>query len=317
VLGTEPQGAHRRSDTVTQMMARSGFPILVVFAALAASSCTLPAGRPVDADTAELRQMLMETRRDLDEIRRDQDRLRDQIEYLQYSQGSPPPGARGASEGGWPADPWGQSGGGANNYGAAPAPNDYAAAAPPPGGSRPGAPLIYNDPTKPDRVPPPAEAAPGGSRIVMGVREGGSWTEPGKIGVDAPNPTVPDALRGSAYEDGVRAFGETHYEDAIQYFRDFIHKNPQSEYADDAQYWVGECYLRKELYSNAIKEFNQVVLRYGSGDRSAAALLKLAEVFSKIGDQVDARLSLQKLVNRYPGSSEAAEAYRLLKEMGT
>jgi TolA-binding protein len=44
--------------------------------------------------------------------------------------------------------------------------------------------------------------------------------------------------------------------------------------------------------------------------------LKLADVFSRIGDQVDARLSLQKLVNRYPGSAEAAEAYRLLQEMG-
>jgi len=45
-------------------------------------------------------------------------------------------------------------------------------------------------------------------------------------------------------------------------------------------------------------------------------LLKLAKIFSKIGDQVDARLSLQKLVNRYPGTPEATEATSLLQQMG-
>jgi tol-pal system protein YbgF len=136
------------------------------------------------------------------------------------------------------------------------------------------------------------------------------------IGIDTPPPVVPQNLSGTLYEKATQAFNQGEYEEAIQQFRDYIHDQPQSPYADDAQFWIGESNLRKGQYSNAIKEFNQVVLRYASGDRSAASLLKLAEVFSKIGDQVDARLSLQKLVNRYPGSAEAAEAYRLLQEMG-
>jgi tol-pal system protein YbgF len=274
----------------------------------------------LENENHELRRLLLETRRDLEEVRRDQDRLRDSVEYLQYSQGGSSTGAPsktgGTSE--WPEDPWSSSSG----YGATGSASAYdslASSQPVQPSSRGSvnAPLIYNDPSNPSRVPQPSTPKPGESRIVMGVRDGGSWTEPGKVGVATPPPSVPSKLRGTGYDDGVRSFSDGHYEDAIQYFRDFIHKNPQSSYADDAQYWIGECYLRKELYSNAIKEFNQVVLRHGSGDRSAAALLKLAEVFSKIGDQVDARLSLQKLVNRYPGSSEAAEAYRLLKEMGS
>jgi len=279
----------------------------------------------LEAENTELRSLLLETRRDLEDVRRDQDRLRDSVEYLQYSQGgTTPAGGKQGNVGGseWPADPWASSGDG---YGATGSASDYdsmasAGGADARGGSAQGSsqsPLIYNDPANPGRVPQPTEPAAGESRIVMGVRDRGSWTEPGEIGVKTPAPSVPSKLRGTGYDDGVRAFTDGHYEDAIQYFRDFLHSNPQSAYADDAQYWIGECYLRKELYSNAIKEFNQVVLRHGSGDRSAGALLKLAEVFSKIGDQVDARLSLQKLVNRYPGSSEAAEAYRLLKEMGS
>ena len=158
-------------------------------------------------------------------------------------------------------------------------------------------------------------AAPAGSDKVASARASASQGAPAASVQTAP-PVVPQNLSGTKYDQGVRAFNQGQYDDAIQQFRDYIHDEPQSPYADDAQFWIGESSLRKGQYSNAIKEFNQVVLRYASGDRSAASLLKLADVFSRIGDQVDARLSLQKLVNRYPGSAEAAEAYRLLQEMG-
>jgi tol-pal system protein YbgF len=151
-----------------------------------------------------------------------------------------------------------------------------------------------------------------GQEIVASVRGAGTGSDP-----EAVSPSnVPANLTGSLYDEGVKAFNDGRYDDAIQSFRDFIHQQPQSAYADDAQFWIGESNVRKGEYNTAVKEFNQVVLRYGSGDRSAASLLKLAEVFSKMGDRVDARLSLQKLVNRYPGSTEAGQAYKMLQEMG-
>lgn len=163
----------------------------------------------------------------------------------------------------------------------------------------------------------PVVAAPpaAGQEIVASVRGSGTGAEPLAASATPP-PNVPDSLRGTLYDDGVRAYNEGRFDDAIQTFRDFVNQQPQSAYADDAQFFIAESNVRKGQYNNAIKEFNQVVLRYGSGDRSAAALLKLAEVFSKMGDQVDARLSLQKLVNRYPGSAEAGQAYKMLQEMG-
>ena len=280
-------------------------------------------------DIVELRRQLLETRRELDEVRRDQDRLRNSVEYLQYGRSGAPQGAAGGYAAAQQPAEYGQGWtGDSAGMGSASAYDTMSAAPQPPPGmpgtatasaGSPAVPgeFIYNDPRNPDRVPAPSEPDQGDSRIVAGVRGSGNWTEPGQTGVHTKPPTVPNSLRGSVYDDGVRAFNEAHYDDSIQYFRDFIYQNPQSDHADDAQFWIGEAYLRKGMHSNAIKEFNQVVLRYSSGDRSAAALLKLAEVFSQIGDQVDARLSLQKLVNRYPGSNEAAEAYRLLQEMGS
>jgi tol-pal system protein YbgF len=187
-----------------------------------------------------------------------------------------------------------------------------ATAAPP----LPVPPAQATEPKPAGPMPSASERAPG-SDIVASVRGSGVGTEPTKTApAPMPAPAVPQNLTGTLYDQGVKAFNEGRYDEAIQDFRDYVHQQPQSAYADDAQYLIGESNLRKGQYNNAVKEFNQVVLRYASGDRSAASLLKLAEVFSKMNDQVDARLSLQKLVNRYPGSAEAAQAYKMLQEMG-
>ena len=262
----------------------------------------------------DLRSLLMETRRDVEDLKRDQDRLRGQVEQLQYAATSRPPVATASPV------PLASS-----TYPSSAAPGDVT---PPPVATAPAAsapPVEMVAPPLPVPAAPPVEGAtapaPTGAPtavsdpIIAAVHGAGGGPTPGELPVNEV-PTVPTELRGSGYDDAVRSFVEEQYDDAIQYFRDFIHGNSTSSYADDAQYWIGESYLRKGVYQNAITEFNQVVLRYGSGDRSAPALLKLAKIFSKIGDQVDARLSLQKLINRYPGSAEAAEASRLLQQMG-
>ena len=263
-----------------------------------------PQSHPADQD---LRRMVMETRRELEDLRRDQERLRGTVEQLQYASSGRAPAAPGTT-----ASP-----NATGSAGSAAAPMMTQAPVEPAAGGEidaaaVGAPAAAT-PEAPQVSTPGAVAAT--DPMIAAVTGAGTGTTPGSIRTDEV-PTVPAELRGSGYDDAVRAFVEQQYDDSIQYFRNFIHGNSTSPYADDAQYWIGEAYLRKGMYSNAIKEFNQVVLRYGSGDRAAPALLKLAQVFSKIGDQVDARLSLQKLVNRYPGTPEASDAHRMLQQMG-
>lgn len=135
----------------------------------------------------------------------------------------------------------------------------------------------------------------------------------------APEPAkggVPPELVGSTYDSAMRQLSGGDHDEAIQSFRNYLHENGASPYADDAQFWIGESYFRKGQYHRAIIEFNQVSINYGSGDRAPAALLRQAEAFRIVGDRVDARLSLQKVINRYPGTGEAAKASRMLTEIG-
>lgn len=104
--------------------------------------------------------------------------------------------------------------------------------------------------------------------------------------------------------------------EAVPQFREFLRKNPKSDYADDAQYYIGECYYSTKDYNRAILEFNEVLLKYPKGEKVPPALLRQANAFSELGDKVDARLILQKLVGEYPKSEQAARAQQLLEQMG-
>lgn len=116
------------------------------------------------------------------------------------------------------------------------------------------------------------------------------------------------------YRAGLRAFQEQQFDKAVQQFRLFQRKYPNSEMADDAQYWIGESYFSQKDYNRAILEFNDV-LKYRKGDKVPAALLRQAQAFIEIGDKTDARLILQKLLNDHPNSEQARDAKERLQAL--
>ena len=117
------------------------------------------------------------------------------------------------------------------------------------------------------------------------------------------------------YKLALRALNDQQYDKAVQQFRNFQRKYPNSDMADDAQYWIGESYFNQKDYNRAILEFNDV-LKYRRGDKVPAALLRQAQAFLEIGDRTDARLILQKLVNDYPNSEQARDAKDRLQALG-
>lgn len=124
------------------------------------------------------------------------------------------------------------------------------------------------------------------------------------------NPGLPDDFR-----EALALLQNGNAEQAVPGFREFLRRSPGSELADDAQYWVGEAYYSIDDYNRAILELNDVLLRYPKGDKVPAALLRQASAFKELGDKVDAKLVLQKLVSDHPGTPEAEEARQLLLEL--
>ncbi|MGE0518028.1 MAG: tol-pal system protein YbgF [Candidatus Binatia bacterium] len=115
-----------------------------------------------------------------------------------------------------------------------------------------------------------------------------------------------------AYRRALELFRDGQTPQAIQAFRDFLRANPKSPLAGNAQYWIGEGYFAQGDYNRAVIELNEVLVKYPQSDRIPAVLLALASAFQKQGDNLDAKLVLQKLISEHPKSEEAQLARQQL-----
>jgi tol-pal system protein YbgF len=117
------------------------------------------------------------------------------------------------------------------------------------------------------------------------------------------------------YQQAYDAFKAEDYPGALTMFRDFLNKYPDSEYSDNAQYWIGECYYQQIDYERAILEYEKLLRRYPKGDKVPAALLKQGFAFLNLGDKVDAELLFKQVIKKYPHSPQAQIANRKLQTL--
>jgi tol-pal system protein YbgF len=121
-------------------------------------------------------------------------------------------------------------------------------------------------------------------------------------------PSDPQDLYQSAYNDFLRG----NYDLAILGFRQFLASFAGSQLADNAQYWIGECYFHQQKFREAIAEFDRVAADYSSSERLASALLREGYAWLELGDSSAGREALQTVVQRFPRSDEAILAQRQL-----
>lgn len=132
----------------------------------------------------------------------------------------------------------------------------------------------------------------------------------------APPPSQPgaepQALYDAAYGDYVRGS----YELAIQQFQEYLRNFPQTEFSDNAAYWIGECYYRQSKFRQAIEEFDRLLDRYGTSDKVPSALLKKGYSYLELGERSQGVVQLQYVIREYPRSDEASLARQRLREIG-
>ena len=119
----------------------------------------------------------------------------------------------------------------------------------------------------------------------------------------------------SAYAAAYEAFKEGKYEKARTEFQTFLKVYPDSEYSDNAQFWIGESYYFENNYEKAILEYEKVVKNYPKGNKVPYALLKQGLSFLNLGDKASARLILQRIIKNYPNTNQARIARAKLVEI--
>jgi len=141
----------------------------------------------------------------------------------------------------------------------------------------------------------------------------------GAAAVERPGPQTPPvpalSPEENLYESALAKFRAGKSEEALAGFRHFLGNYPKSKLADNAQFWVGECYFSLRQYEQAILAYQEVIKNYPEGNKVPSAMLRQALAFNEIKDMTSAKLLLKKIVKSYPNSSEAKIAEAKLKTM--
>ncbi|AZC26517.1 Tol-Pal system TPR repeat containing exported protein YbgF [Pseudomonas sessilinigenes] len=105
------------------------------------------------------------------------------------------------------------------------------------------------------------------------------------------------------------------FDKASQAFSAFLRKYPNSQYAGNAQYWLGEVNLAKGDLQGAGQAFAKVSQLYPKHAKVPDSLYKLADVERRLGHTDRVKGILQQVVAQYPGTSAAQLAQRDLQRM--
>ena len=120
----------------------------------------------------------------------------------------------------------------------------------------------------------------------------------------------------ASYEAAVNlVLKERKYDDAIPAFRNFIKQYPDSSYAANANYWLGQLLYNKSEFDEAKQAFNTVVNKFSDSTKRGDSLVKLGMIAEKTGDKVTAKRLYQQVVKEYANSSAARIAQQQLNAM--
>lgn len=117
----------------------------------------------------------------------------------------------------------------------------------------------------------------------------------------------------TAYQDAVDLIlKQRDYAGAITAFKQFQKDFPDSKFASNTHYWLGQLYFAKKQDVDAAKSFASVVA-YKESNKRADALLKLGDI-AKRNKKSDAAIKYyQQVISEYPQSASADMAKKQMQ----
>jgi len=128
-------------------------------------------------------------------------------------------------------------------------------------------------------------------------------------------PVAGDKNGKAAYTQAFNTLKEGKYQQAILAFKSFQQNYPESVYADNAQYWLGEAYSVTRDYKTALSEFQKVISQYPQSNKVKDAMLKIGYTYYEMRDWVSAKASLEAVIAKFPGTTVNRKAKERLQRM--
>jgi tol-pal system protein YbgF len=162
-------------------------------------------------------------------------------------------------------------------------------------------------------TPPPA--LPSGPATTMPPPPVIGQTPPPAVAPPAAAPAPTPANEQAEYDKALAVLREGRYADAAAAFNRFMATYPDSNYADNAGYWLGETYYVTRDFPRAMETFSKLVEFHPQSPKVPDARLKIGYIHYENRDWSAARQELTALVNDYPGTTAARLAGDRLQRM--
>lgn len=140
-----------------------------------------------------------------------------------------------------------------------------------------------------------------------GVMDGGTLA-PGQL-------PVPGGSDRDNYQAAFELLKEQRYEPAAMAFQQFLVTYPDSELADNAQYWLAESHYVTQMFDKALAEFGVVISRFPRSRKVPDALLKMGYCSYELKDWAAAREALTRVQADYSDTTAARLAGQRLARM--
>lgn len=178
---------------------------------------------------------------------------------------------------------------------------------------------------------PPAGGAPSLPEVRTGEPEiatagpttttSGFVDEPPMLIDDPPVETIAPATAAgpsdpvSDYNRAIENYRTGNYDVALEQFGAILTRYPNSENADNAQFWKAECCFKLDRFQEAVTEFETLRQRFPDSQKVPYAMFNQAAAHLRLGQQSRALELLRDLVENYPMTPAAARARTKLKEV--
>ena len=161
------------------------------------------------------------------------------------------------------------------------------------------------------RMPPPM------TQLMVDPETGLPVAQVGPVAA-APLPTplvAPGVSPQRMYDTAWADYTTGQFALAIQGFEAYITTFPQSELADDAQFYIGQTHYADGKFQEAVVAYDQVLVSYPDGDAAPEAAYKRGLSLDSLGDTDQAREAFTLVVDTYPDSAAATLAQQALDRL--
>ena len=126
---------------------------------------------------------------------------------------------------------------------------------------------------------------------------------------------MPGGSARDNYQAAFELLKAERYQPAASAFKQFLVAFPDSERADNAQYWLAETHYVTKQYNEALSDFQRVIGKYPDSRKVPDALLKMGYCHYELKHWDDARGSLASVETQYPDTTAARLAGQRLQRM--